>query len=140
MNHGPGGWAASVSEATKAIELGEKRGTSSGVYFYSEIAVHESVLGTETTVRYLDSLIQRLAQESELLPTLESYFANGQRRKVTAAALAIHPNTLTYRLERIEDLAGCKLADFDALVNLHLAVRLRQRSLQGVHVDSPRSE
>lgn len=135
MNHGPSGWAASVSEATKAIEFGEKKAAAARTHFYSEIAVQDSVMGTETTLRYLDSLIQRLAQEPELLPTIETYFANGQRRKVTAAALAIHPNTLTYRLERIEDLAGCKLSEFDSLVNLHLAISLRQRSLQGVHVD-----
>ena len=125
-----------MSEATKAIEFGEKKAAAGGLNFYSEIAVQESVLGTKTTLRYLDSLIQRLAPEPELLPTLESYFANGQRRKVTAAALSIHPNTFTHRLERFEVLVGSALSEFDTLVNLHLAITLRQRSLQSARKDS----
>ena len=47
-----------------------------------------------------------------------------RRRKVTAAALGIHPNTLDHRLERIETLTGARLdesawiAKFEAAFNL----------------------
>lgn len=38
--------------------------------------------------------------------TLEQYVAAGGRRRETALALHVHPNTLDYRLRRVADLVG----------------------------------
>jgi sugar diacid utilization regulator len=39
----------------------------------------------------------------------KSVLSTMQRRKITAEVPEIHPNTLNYRLERIEALLGAKL-------------------------------
>ena len=41
-----------------------------------------------------------------LVDTLEEWFASGGRLKEAAAALHVHPNTVTQRLDRIGDLLG----------------------------------
>ena len=76
-------------------------------------------------------LFRSLSSEPELLVTLQTYFDEQQRRKTAADALGIHPNTLNHRLERIESLLGCKLDDAGWIAKLHVALRLRQRSLSG---------
>ena len=129
LNQGPSGWALSVDEACKALEFGSPASGRKRVHLYSEIVVNESVRRTDNVLRYLNSLLERLAEEPELLSTLQTYFDQLQRRKVTADALGIHPNTLNHRLERIETLLGAKLDEASWIAKLHVAVRLRQQTL-----------
>ena len=50
------------------------------------------------------SLLEQLGNEPDLLLTLETYLNLGRRRGHTAKRLGIHPNTLDYRLGRVEEL------------------------------------
>ena len=129
LNQGPSGWALSVDEAYKALEFGLPARGSRGIHLYSDIVVNESVRRTDNVLRYLNSLLERLSEEPELLSTLQTYFDQLQRRKITADALGIHPNTLNHRLERIETLLGAKLDEPSWIAKLHIAVRLRQQTL-----------
>jgi carbohydrate diacid regulator len=129
LNQGPSGWALSVDEACTALEFGSPAPGRRRVHLYSEIVVNESVRRTDNVLRYLNSLLERLAEEPELLSTLQTYFDQLQRRKITADALGIHPNTLNHRLERIETLLGAKLDEASWIAKLHVAVRLRQQTL-----------
>jgi carbohydrate diacid regulator len=129
MGQGPSGWSGSVDEAVKALEVGERTGAGDGVYRYSDIALNEGARRSDNVLRYLESLIERLSHEPDLLRTLECYLEQFQRRKQTASVLGIHPNTLDYRLERIQEIAGGSLEDPAWLAKLYVAVRLRRDSL-----------
>lgn len=83
---------------------------------------------TDNVVRFFDSLMERLAPEPHLLKTLQAFFEFRQHRKVVAGALNIHPNTLSYRLERIETILGARLDDIGWLSRLCAALRLRKLS------------
>ncbi|KVD41291.1 hypothetical protein WI84_05710 [Burkholderia ubonensis] len=71
---------------------------------FSDIVVGECIRSHDSALGYLLSLMQELSGKQDLMLTLETFFANMQRRKVTAAALGVHPNTLDHRLERIENI------------------------------------
>jgi carbohydrate diacid regulator len=129
LNQGPSGWALSVDEACKALEFGLPARGRKAIHLYSDIVVNESVRRTDNVLRYLNSLLERLSEEPELLLTLQTYFDHLQRRKKTADVLGIHPNTLNHRLERIETLLGAKLDEASWIAKLHIAVRLRQQTL-----------
>jgi sugar diacid utilization regulator len=129
LNQGPSGWALSVDEACKALEFGSPAPRKKNVHLYSDIVVNESVRRTDNVLRYLNSLLERLAEDPELLSTLQTYFDQLQRRKIAADVLGIHPNTLNHRLERIETLLGAKLDEAGWIAKLHIAVRLRQQTL-----------
>ena len=128
MGQGPSGWSGSVDEAFKALEVGERNG-SDGVYRYSDIALNEGARRSDNVLRYLESLIERLSHEPDLLKTLECYLEQFQKRKKTASVLGIHPNTLNYRLERVQEITGGSLEDPAWLAKLYVAVRLRKGSL-----------
>jgi sugar diacid utilization regulator len=121
---GARGWRASADQALKAQEYGAAQGEA--VLRYADIALNDAVAGADNVTRYFDALVERLAQEPQLLGTLEAYFERRQHRKAAAAALDIHPNTLNYRLERIETLLGAKLDEVGWLAKLHTALRLRR--------------
>lgn len=62
----------------------------------------------------------------ELLPTLAAYLAHGGAARLAAERLAIHRNTLTYRLRRVAQLTGHSPFDPAHQFTLHLAVLLHQ--------------
>jgi sugar diacid utilization regulator len=147
MNEGARGWAASVEEALKAVDFAPRsnNGTDDNsdnaarVHRFSSIAIEESVRSSANVLRYLVSLAEQLATEAGLIATLEAWFACGQRRRQAAEALGVHPNTLDYRLERIETLLGAKLDEADWIARLDIALKLRGAT-QGAGRDAPKKE
>jgi len=61
---------------------------------------------------------------SDLVGTLRGYLdCHGDIGKA-AASLSVHPNTLRYRLRRLQEIAGINLADPDARLVYELQLRL----------------
>ena len=61
-----------------------------------------------------------------LVPTLEAYFASRCSPQAAAERLHLHRNSLLYRLQRIEAVAGVDLDDPETRLLLHLALRAGQ--------------
>ena len=96
---------------------------------YVQCAVEDMVAQAPSFSRYCEYLLERLAgDETDLAETLQVYFDNEQQRKPAAHALNIHPNTLTYRLSRIEALLGARLSDTGWIATLHAALGLRRQT------------
>ncbi len=74
----------------------------------------------------LKALVERfLPLDEKGVRTLEAYLAHRGRPEAAAAALHVHPNTLRYRLGRIEKQLGRPLKDPRTLAQVHLALRAR---------------
>lgn len=61
---------------------------------------------------------------SQLLPTLDAFFASNGNLSKTAEVLFVHRNTLMYRLKRIEELTGSTLDDPETRFDLQLALKM----------------
>ncbi|GAA3742703.1 helix-turn-helix domain-containing protein [Salinactinospora qingdaonensis] len=61
---------------------------------------------------------------TELLATLEAYFATGNSPTHAAKRLHVHPNTVSRRLERIGELLGPEWQQPERSLELYLALRL----------------
>lgn len=122
---GARGWRRSSEQALRALDLGLRIEPTRRVQRYVEVALDDALNSTDNLVRYFESLMDRLAPEPHLLRTLQAFFEHRQHRKVVAGALGIHPNTLSYRLERIETILAMRLDDVGWLARLHSALRLR---------------
>ena len=59
-----------------------------------------------------------------LLETLELYFSNDCNYEKTAAALDVHRNTVVYRIKKIEELTGQRLANRTQSFHLQLSLVL----------------
>ncbi len=119
------GWGVSVEQAMKALQQPAGRGDTR-IHRYSDIVLDDAVGRSDNAARFFDSLVECLAQEPNLLETLAAYFAHRQHRKATAAALHVHPNTLDYRLARVEAVLGAKLDDAGWVAKLHTALSRAQ--------------
>ncbi|MCM3203435.1 PucR family transcriptional regulator [Paenibacillus illinoisensis] len=84
----------------------------------------------EVMVRYCSYLFRPLMDKeeeytSEMMHTLEAYFANNGQVNETARELYIHRNTVLYRLEKISGLLNLDLKNTDHLLLLKLGLMFR---------------
>jgi PucR family transcriptional regulator, purine catabolism regulatory protein len=80
--------------------------------------------------RHLGSLAQHdRARGGSLVATLKAYLEEGEQQ-AAARRLKVHPNTLRYRLDRIQEVSGLDLEDGETRLNL--AVALRVQNLLGL--------
>lgn len=95
---------------------------------YRLLATVQDAASIEHFVReWLGDLLDYDARRhANLVSTLSRYLENGGTHEATAKALAVHPSTLKYRLQRIREISGHDLADPDTKFNLQLATRARQ--------------
>ncbi len=78
-----------------------------------------------------DQVIRKLA-DANLLDTLEHYYTCHGSTKAMSEALCVHPNTIHYRLHKIEELSGCQLEnplDNIRLFTAYFAYRLHRLSI-----------
>ncbi len=75
-----------------------------------------------------------LADRPQMLTTLESYFEAELAVPRAARVLGIHPNSLRYRLSRIEDALGMDMSSPRTIALLHMA--LLDRQLPSAPIDS----
>ncbi|MEA2533466.1 MAG: hypothetical protein QOJ93_1277, partial [Actinomycetota bacterium] len=96
-----------------------------GLGVYRILADLKDLSLVESFVRvWLGSLIDYDEQKgADLVMTLTSYLEHGGNYEATAHALAVHRNTLKYRLQRIREISGRDLGDPDTNFNLQLATR-----------------
>lgn len=74
-------------------------------------------------------VLEPLAAHPSLRLTLEAYFASELDVGRTAKRLHLHPNSLRYRLSRIEALLGRSLRAPETLADLHLALMAARAGL-----------
>lgn len=122
-------------ECARAIELGEMLDPATSIHFYDDYVLHDlfdsaSAQGDRLIEQMLEPLL-RLGEAGErLIETLDAYLRSGQNLKTAAAALGIHRNTLTYRLEQIRREARFDLEDPTQRLRIEAALRfleLRRR-------------
>jgi DNA-binding PucR family transcriptional regulator len=71
-------------------------------------------------------ILDPIAEHRDLLSTLTIYLEHDCAVPATAAALHLHPNSVRYRLARIEEVLGRRLSDPRTLTSLFLALQARK--------------
>lgn len=105
----------SFREASQALAIGRDLEGDDSVVSYEELGVYRLLhrFGRDDPElrRYCDELLGPLIRHdrvrgTDLVRTLDQYLRNERSIAATARDLAIHYNTLRYRLRRIDDLVG----------------------------------
>ncbi len=112
--------------ADALMTLGLRAGTAQDLGFAGLVAGDQA--GVD---RYLDRVLAPVAdydarRGSDLLGTLETYFAAARSPRHTAGELHVHVNTVTQRLERVASLLGADWIHPDRALEVQLALRLRR--------------
>ncbi|MFE1949812.1 PucR family transcriptional regulator [Streptomyces sp. NPDC059524] len=111
---------ASLAEVPQALRFARlalsAQGASAGVVRYDDDPLAMVVAAAPTEATHLMRAVLGpvlglpAAESSRLLRTLEHWFAAGGSAGDAAQSLFVHPNTVRYRLRRIEELTGRSLS------------------------------
>lgn len=130
-DHFPGveGLALSWRTARETLLRGSRQAPRRQVYFFEDykLPVLLGTLADSWQGSRLTIPLQRLADEDSkgtLRKSLEHYFGENCDLHRAAAALFIHPNTLRYRLTRIEQITGLNINVLEEKLLLYLALTL----------------
>ncbi|HEY6311132.1 MAG TPA: helix-turn-helix domain-containing protein, partial [Streptosporangiaceae bacterium] len=135
---GIGGMSASAAdtrvsyrEAVSALDIGSRLGPGGHpVYEYQLFAPLIALMAQPDQARRFTAAalepLGGLAARSWVLPTLEAYFARQGHLKEVAAALAVHLNTVKYRLRQLHPCIDSSLSDGDRATAMLLALRARR--------------
>lgn len=128
------GLQRSYQEARRALALGRDMAPGGRTHFFGSLGVYPVLFplwGTPDTEAFLEENLGRLLEydqsnNTELARTLEVYFSCLGNLGQTSEALHLHRNSLSYRLRRIQEIAGLSLDDAEACFRLQLALKLRR--------------
>ncbi|HZO28154.1 MAG TPA: helix-turn-helix domain-containing protein [Chloroflexota bacterium] len=130
---GPAAIAQGYREADRALVIARRLFPPGALTFFQNLGVHRLLLALdghpelgafyEETLAAIDQYDR--TNRSELLSTLEAFFAADNSLAETASRLHLHRNTVAYRLRRIEQISGHQLGDPETRLALHLGLRVR---------------
>jgi len=131
--HDPAGYATAFRVARGAAALRRASGRG-GFVDVGRLGLSALLLETgtpDTLRRFAANLLQTIEEHEEryggdLLATLRAWLSAGGSTATAADTLVVHRNTVTYRLGRIEQLAGRSLRDSRVRLELELALTIRE--------------
>ncbi|WP_328444539.1 PucR family transcriptional regulator [Amycolatopsis sp. NBC_00438] len=101
----PDGVAAAAPCARRILAVARTFGRPPGVYRLDDVVLEYQLSCPSEARDRLAEMLEPLADKADLLDTLRAYLRLGDRR-TTAAQLHVHPNTVDYRLRRVQALTG----------------------------------
>jgi carbohydrate diacid regulator len=121
------GLSHSYEDASLAVQLGKRLHGDDRVHCLDSlgVAAFVGVSDPRTRLDLAEHLLRPLDAEPELLRTLAVFFDADCCPSAAAARLAIHRNTLAYRLDRISTLVNLNPRQFDDAVQLRIALLVR---------------
>lgn len=119
-------------EAEQALASGRQVFGSGHLTCFADLGIYRLLFairdGSELETFYGDTLgtLEEYDRKhkTDLVKTLEAYFAAGSSPGEAAGQLHLHRNTLLYRLNRIRAITGLDLDDPDTRLSLHLALKV----------------
>jgi hypothetical protein len=120
---------ASLREARLAVRVGRAVPAFRPIARWDRLGIYRLLAcGPQRELRdaVADPAVQRLLDDPDpsLLATARAYLDHAGSAQATAAALAVHRQTLYHRLRRIEQITGLDLGDGQDRLRLHLGVTL----------------
>ena len=123
-----GGLRRSAGEALRALRIGASLRGAQRVYAYAQVAVLDLIgAGSADAEQFMRDVLGPLAAPGasrSYLETLRQLAAHNYSVKLAAAALSVHPHTLSYRARQICRRFGLELDDPETRLRVQLALRI----------------
>jgi DNA-binding PucR family transcriptional regulator len=115
--------------AAGALNLTQRAGRTDRVVALGDLGIYRLLLQVERPdelIEFMHGMLSPLRayderRDTTLVATLRAFLQSGCNATTTAELLIVHPNTVSYRLRRIEELLGVDLHDPQALLRIQLA-------------------
>jgi purine catabolism regulator len=124
--------ARSYAQARRALETARRFGRAGEVVAFDDLGVYRLLFHVSDadelrgfTEQVLGPLIAYdQGHSADFVRTLEAFLRNNGNLQATARDLSLHVNSVTYRLQRIEAIAGLDLEDAEARLLAQVALKI----------------
>lgn len=121
-----------LHKAEQAIDLGIRLGLAGTVVRWDQLGIYRLLLtvGDMSELRrFGDDILGLLVDydrghRADLVATLSAFLRHHGSRKQAARTLRLHVNTVSYRMQRIEQITGLDLSDPDDRLVSHVAIKI----------------
>jgi len=118
--HGPEQIRHSYAQARRTVETLRRMGRTGRVVAFGDLGIHRLLLQVPDLAElrgFADEVLGRLSadpsgQGHAYLETLACYFRENASPQRAARALHVHPNTVSYRIHRVEQITGLDLGSY----------------------------
>lgn len=120
-----------VRESLRDAELALERAAAGEIVAFEQLDLGTLLLSETPPERVepkVAALVTVLRDHEPLYETLVAYFEHNLDVGAAAAALHLHPNSLRYRLSRIEEVLNCSLKRPATIAELHIALLADSRT------------
>lgn len=126
-------------QAEQALDLGIRLGRTGQLVGYDDLGIYRLFADLDDLSvlwRFADDVLGSLveyddAHKADLVRTLSTYLRRHGGLRQVARDLHVHPNTVSYRARRIEQLTGLDLSDSDDRLVAHTAVKIVEAQRAG---------
>jgi sugar diacid utilization regulator len=116
----PADIARSYAQARRTIGAVQRLGRQGQVVAFEDLGVHRLLLQVPDLAElrsFAAEILGKLSGQehqrgAELLTTLACYFRENSSPQRTARSLHVHPNTVAYRIRRIQEITGIQLDNY----------------------------
>lgn len=124
-----GEYAEAYRLAAGALDLVQRAGSRSRVVAMADLGIYRLLLQVkrpEELIDFMHGVLRPLydydgRRDTTLVETLRAFLRCGFSAAATAEALFVHPNTVSYRLRRIQEILGVDCHDPQALLQFQFA-------------------
>ena len=116
----PADIARSYGQARRTIEAVQRLGRRGQVVAFEDLGIHRLLLQVPDLAElrsFAAEILGKLGGQegqrgTELVATLACYFRENSSPQRTARSLHVHPNTVAYRIRRIQEITGLQLGNY----------------------------
>lgn len=127
--HDVGEYAEAYRLAAGALDLVQRAGSRNRVVAMADLGIYRLLLQVkrpEELIDFMNHVLRPLYEydgrrDTTLVETLRAFLRCGFSAAATAEVLIVHPNTVSYRLRRIEEILGVDCHDPQALLQFQFA-------------------
>jgi len=124
--------SASMREANRAVENLQLNNNASEPIHYDDLGIYRILSYEELQPELLQFYKETLEplvkydkeKDSDLVETLNCYFACGSNLKRVSEEMYTHYNTVIYRMQRIKEIANLNLDDPNQRLNVQIALKI----------------
>jgi PucR family transcriptional regulator, purine catabolism regulatory protein len=130
---------STYAQAKRTLAAAKQFGREGQITTFEELGIYRllfQVPNASELRRFADQVLGTLVEydlrhESDLLRTLAAYLRHHGRLQSAARDLVVHVNTVTYRLQRIREVAGLDLDDAEDRLTAQVALKIYEGMVRG---------
>ncbi|HEY2507698.1 MAG TPA: helix-turn-helix domain-containing protein [Streptosporangiaceae bacterium] len=141
----PADIARSYGQARRTIDAVMRLGRQGQVVAFEDLGIHRLLLQVPDLAElksFAGEVLGELERQdpnrgAELLATLACYFRENNSPQRTAKALHLHPNTVAYRIRRIQEITGLRLDTYRDRLMAQVAIEILGATEGGLDAQQP---